>query len=235
MKAMLIADSAAFSSFLTDFLRNYGFDVIHYRSPVKALDNIEEIDPDAMLISAEDYPRHWKPLVQCIRSSRKTEDVIVILFAGNAFSEQDAAVASALSIQALIDASAPPEKKTALLHKIVARYAEPQGGIADIETLKKNVSVVFPNPLTGTIITGAVFFLSEKLLKFQPDAPAAAGIPSGMKIPECRIKLADKTVSAPFIVKQNAKHIVLLPDGADAVGEFADAVGEFERRLDRLF
>ncbi|MDR1588437.1 MAG: hypothetical protein LBS57_13370, partial [Treponema sp.] len=34
-------------------------EIIHYSQALKAMDNIEEINPDAIIISACDFPRHW--------------------------------------------------------------------------------------------------------------------------------------------------------------------------------
>ena len=51
---MIIADTDAPVRKITDYLAPWGFDSIRYRSAVKAIDNIEEIGPDAVFITARE-------------------------------------------------------------------------------------------------------------------------------------------------------------------------------------
>ncbi len=62
MKAILISEMLESSQELKPFLKGYDFDLIHYRTPLKAMDNLEEISPDAIIINTIDFPRHWKVL-----------------------------------------------------------------------------------------------------------------------------------------------------------------------------
>lgn len=229
MKAILIADSDSETGYLTDLMGNYGFDIIRYRSPVKALDNAEEISPDAMIINAEDYPRHWKTVVQYIRSIKKPDEVIIILLTGQSFTAEDAAKASTLSIQAVFPKNRPAKEKTDTLRKILARYTEAGAkSIADSATLKQSAAVLFSNPVSGTIITGTVIFLTENQIRFRPDSPAStADIPEGKKITEVFVKLNEETFSGPFEVKENSKDITLLPDGKETEKAFAEMVSTY--------
>jgi DNA-binding response OmpR family regulator len=51
MIALLVADTDLSVRSIEDTIEPYGFDVVRYRSPVKALDNIDELSPDAVFIS----------------------------------------------------------------------------------------------------------------------------------------------------------------------------------------
>ena len=68
MKALLIADDDDVIKKIQTALSDDGFDVITYRWLLKALDNIEEISPEAIIVSASSYPRHWKILAQFAKS-----------------------------------------------------------------------------------------------------------------------------------------------------------------------
>ena len=68
MKALLISDDESIVTPLDSYLKNHQFDTIIYKWLIKALDNIEEIKPDLIVISAAEYPRHWKTLVQFVKS-----------------------------------------------------------------------------------------------------------------------------------------------------------------------
>lgn len=69
MKALIVAESDAIIDNFSRYFSDLGYDIIKYRWLMKALDNVEEIDPQIVIISALDYPRHWKTFVQFVKSS----------------------------------------------------------------------------------------------------------------------------------------------------------------------
>lgn len=68
MKALIISDRQEIIESVTPILKQNGFDIIHYRWIIKALDNVEEIQPDVIVLSAGEYPRHWKTLSGFVKS-----------------------------------------------------------------------------------------------------------------------------------------------------------------------
>ena len=65
-----------------EFCRSIGIDsddLITYDHPVKAIDNLTEIKPDTVVISAHDFPRHWKPLLVLLRELRKDAHFFLII------------------------------------------------------------------------------------------------------------------------------------------------------------
>ena len=64
MKALIIADDDNLIDFACPLLKKAGCEIIIYRWLLKALDNIEEIAPDIIVLDASSYPRHWKVVVQ---------------------------------------------------------------------------------------------------------------------------------------------------------------------------
>ncbi len=99
MKALLIAENEKVIDGITNILANEGYDVIVYRWLLKALDNIEEISPHLIVISAKDYPRHWKTLVQYTASIFKKQMPEIILYANMDFSGDEKNKAKALHIR----------------------------------------------------------------------------------------------------------------------------------------
>ena len=69
MKALVISDREEIINHVTPLLKEKGFDLIHYRWIIKALDNIEEIQPDIIVLSAMEYPRHWKTLAGFVQAN----------------------------------------------------------------------------------------------------------------------------------------------------------------------
>ena len=102
MKALLISDLPRSTDDLESLFSEYEFALIHYRSPLKALDNIEEISPDIVVINARDFPRHWKPITQHIRWNTSKEDILVIILTPPDFPADDADKAMFLGVQGVI-------------------------------------------------------------------------------------------------------------------------------------
>ncbi len=99
MKALLIADDENVISNTSEVLKTAGYEVIVYRWLLKALDNIEEISPHLIVISTEDYPRHWKIVTQFAASRFGSYIPQVILYTGKEFPEEEAKKAEVLKVR----------------------------------------------------------------------------------------------------------------------------------------
>lgn len=88
MKALLVLDDKDKLSLLKTKLSKAGFDTICYQWLMKALDNIEEVAPHLVIISAEDYPRHWKVFIQHIKAQNFEYETKVFLIAENMNSDE---------------------------------------------------------------------------------------------------------------------------------------------------
>ncbi len=99
MKALVISDREEIINHVTPLLKEKGFDLIHYRWIIKALDNIEEIQPDVIVLSAMEYPRHWKTLAGFVQSGIGGNDVKLYLYDKEPLSAEDAKKAYDLGIR----------------------------------------------------------------------------------------------------------------------------------------
>ena len=99
MKALVISDRSEIIDYVTPLLKEKGFDLIHYRWIIKALDNIEEIQPDVIVLSAGEYPRHWKTLAGFVQSGIGGNDVKMYLYETTPLSEEDQKKADDLGIR----------------------------------------------------------------------------------------------------------------------------------------
>jgi hypothetical protein len=68
MKLLLVLGSDETGNLISSYVEPLGFNLIRYRHVIKAMDNVDEIDPTGIIISARDFPRHWKVLVQIGRA-----------------------------------------------------------------------------------------------------------------------------------------------------------------------
>lgn len=98
MKALIISDDESIVTPVDNFLKQNQFDTIIYRWMIKAIDNIEEIKPDLIIISAAEYPRHWKTLVQFVKSGIGGDNVTIFLYEPVSLLEQDLEKAKELQV-----------------------------------------------------------------------------------------------------------------------------------------
>ncbi len=187
MKAILISEVLEPEEKIKPILDKYGFDLIHYRSPLKAMDNLTEISPDALIINAIDFPRHWKVISQHIRWDKPKESVLLILLTDSSFSKQDQDKASESGIQAMLPTQdnflevLPEIKKVFDKYKTVSvddslalkNDAENITSNLDKEKASKDyssrVKCVFVNPNQNTVVTGIVKDITEHYMVFSPD------------------------------------------------------------------
>lgn len=197
---------------LQETLYPYGINVIRYRSAIKALDNIEEINPDILFISTGDFPRHWKTLVQYIRSDTARDEAVIILLINDRFTEKDADKAHYIGVQAMIndDFSDPADKKTLL--DIFSRYQFVNSFKNErlISVIRKTTAYLFTNPINGTIITGRVEYITPKKIFFKLDTPsAAANLTEGELIDSGTLKINETVFSPLCRIKKNGPVMML--------------------------
>lgn len=103
MKAVIIAESESIIEEFSQYYKEKGYDLIVYRWLMKAMDNIEEIDPDLIFINAEEYPRHWKVLCQYVAGLNKNPKIV--LYSSSVLNDEDKNKAKILNIDSVINSS----------------------------------------------------------------------------------------------------------------------------------
>ena len=136
MKALVISDRQEIIDFVTPLLKENGFDLIHYRWIIKALDNIEEIQPDVIVLSAGEYPRHWKTLAGFVQSGIGGNDVKVYLYETSPLSEEDEKKAKGLGILSFTEAFSQSEE---IEEKIEEEFEEEE--ILEDDSESENIQV----------------------------------------------------------------------------------------------
>ena len=157
MKALLIADDDIVIEKIKASLTDEGYDVITYRWLIKAMDNVEEIAPEVIVISASSYPRHWKTLVQFVQSGIGGVIPKVVLYAEREFNDDDLRKSEALHI-------------TGIFNSLDAE------GLSELSDILSNIkgkdfSLIFTNPKTGAFITGNISKYENNIISFNPDCP----------------------------------------------------------------
>ena len=223
MKALLISDLPRSTDDLESLFSEYEFALIHYRSPLKALDNIEEISPDIVVINARDFPRHWKPITQHIRWNTSKEDILVIILTPPDFPADDADKAMFLGVQGVITLKENINFKGILdeLRMIFNRY-----NYKHIKNLSKNVQFLFTNPITETIVTGTVKNLTEEGIVFLPDMPANTdNLTADMILDQCSLKIENRSIVPNCKIVSNSS--VMNLDFADLSDDDKKTITDF--------
>lgn len=98
MKALIISSDDIVINKLNSFFSHKKIETIVYKWLIKALDNIEEIHPEIIIVSSSDYPRHWKTLVQFVNSGIGGDKIKLYLYNQNGLSKEEKSKALALDV-----------------------------------------------------------------------------------------------------------------------------------------
>ena len=201
MKALIISDANDIINEFTEYYKSQNYDIIVYRWLMKALDNIEEIDPDLIFINATEYPRHWKTLCQYVKGINKNPKIV--LFTSLPLSNEDREKAECLQIDSIVNSSEdleevctltdicqdsednPEANENIVIVPIEKEQSETveiqeeekieetieQPTLPETKTETKVCKFLFSNPENFVLITGKVESFENSNLIFLPDNP----------------------------------------------------------------
>lgn len=196
MIMVLVSESQDKSKTLVKFFKEQSIDIIHYSSPMKALDNLAEIRPDAIVIDTIDFPRHWKVITQYVRYSNSKNDVVVILIVNGLFSAFEVDKAISIGVQGIINIDTPNEVVVNNIKDILSKYKSATFKTRqdfDEEFSSSDCSFLFVEPETDCIVTGKVKDLHSDSLLFIPDVDTE-GVDKDDVLKNCSLKIRDKII-----------------------------------------
>lgn len=228
MIAMLIAETDYPNCAITEYLEPYGFDIVRYRSAVKAIDNLEEIRPKAVIINAADFPRHWKTIVQFVRSDANKDSVIIVLLINDRFSGDDADKATHIGVQAIVNERELGHEDEKRLVQVFARYQRLDVEGIDDGVTPADATFLFTNPVSDAIVTGKIESLSTRRLIFKADSPAmTADLTEGETVALCSLKLGERIISPQCRVRKNGYCLDF--DIVESDSSVIDAIADYIR------
>jgi hypothetical protein len=199
MKLLLVLGSDNSCARISLCVKPLKYELIRYNHVLKAMDNIDEVDPQAIVISARDFPRHWKAMSQFVRYERSKDSCPIIILKGENFPHEEASKAACLDVNGVFAETLDIPDETDRLRKILGRYAPP------IERGKprcfpagdpRQFGFVFINPSDNTLVTGEPKNISPGGLLFQPDNPASIkNIDAGEELKECSLRAGASILS----------------------------------------
>ena len=166
MKVLLIAEDDKTIDALVPVIKKSGAEIITYRWLLKALDNVEEIAPDMVVISTAEYPRHWKTFVQFTKSGIGGVVPKVILYNSRPMSDDEKSKARSLGVFGMFNSL--DEKGLEEVEKYLAGKSEQAFGFV---SNGPKFELVFTNPKNESLITGSVKSVQDNRIEFTSDIP----------------------------------------------------------------
>lgn len=213
MKILLVALKEETEKVLYRHLHPRGFEIIHYWNPIKAMDNIEEIRPDLILFSSEDFPRHWKPFLILLRQTFSRDKAVFILLKGKIFPFEEAAKALYLGVNGIISEDFSDRRRMKHIEDVLSRYkttGENRGFDRYIPLEDNELEFIFTHPVTLNLITGFIYDISIEGASFKPDSPQlTVDLSLDSEIPYCSLTLENTVISLSAKVVRNNEIIGL--------------------------
>jgi hypothetical protein len=199
MKLLLILGSDESYEYISRYIKPMGVELIRYRHVLKAMDNVDEADPAAIIISARDFPRHWKILVHFVRSQRPKETCPIIVLKGNNFPLEETSKAFFLGVSGVVNESLEKPAEIDRLQGILGRYIplnEKRKSHRFPVSVENRFGFIILNPVNHAVIPGEVKTISITGISFSPASPAMTkDITLHMELPENSLRAGDAILS----------------------------------------
>lgn len=199
MKLLTILGSDETFNLVSRYIKPLGFDIIRYNHVIKAMDNIDEVDPAGIILSASDFPRHWKILAHFVRVDRNKDQCPIVLLTGEKFPLEEASKAFYVGVSGIVSETLGEPSQVIKLQNVLSRYLpveEKRRAPRFFVEPWQRCALIFANPINKVIITGTVKTIARMGISFHPDYPfLLENLYLGTMIPECSFRLDDTILS----------------------------------------
>jgi hypothetical protein len=211
MKMVLVAASGQYVSALAFHLKPLGFTLEHFSEPINVIERLEEIDAQAILFNAGDFPHHWKPLLQVARQTKPREELIFLLIAPKDFEMEDAAKAAHLGVNGLMQENFVDKRELYRMEEIIRRYLSVQDKRNFTRLVPQQpdeLGFAFTHPRRLAFVNGRVREISIQGSSFLPSRPSTvADLAVGTEIRDCSLKVEDTIISVTCKVTRNREEL----------------------------
>ena len=208
MIIMIVAEDPALKSRFNSFFGNLGYSVVQYAHPLKAIDNIGEIEPDVLICSSSDYPRHWKLIVKQIRDNRSRDASVVILTVPPGYDSEEADKAAFLGVNLLYPERLETVEDFRELDARISRYKTPPERSQVFTWIPgddERVSMIFRHPSDFRMISGRLTELTPAGGVFRPDDPGdIMGLQTGDIIEGGSLRAGESLLSLKARIVRNS-------------------------------
>ena len=214
MKILLVSERDELRQFIKQNFIPRGAEIIQYYNPIKAMDNLDEVDPEVVLFSARDFPRHWKPFLVFLRDTRTREQCVFVLLRGDDFDHQEADKAQALAVNGIVDEQLRDRQELERLKELVNRYRDIGDARAEkrlVPTEVDSVRFVFTHPHKLEMIFGHVEDVSATGIAVVPfDRHKVMDLEVGSELPSCSLRTGNTTISFSARIVRNERALSLV-------------------------
>ena len=211
MEVHLVAKRNELANFLRYHLGPLGLELVLHTDPIEMVAELENLDPPITLFNVEDYPRHWKPLLQQLRAFRSRKEAVFVLLARSALAEEEAAKALHLEVNGIVTDDVMEKRGTERLVELLRRYEQLRDKrtfVRHLVTESDRVGLCFIHPRSLSIVTGEVTEISLKGLAFTPDQPErCADLAPGTDLRLCSLRAGDTIVSVDCRVMRSGRDL----------------------------
>lgn len=198
MKLLLVAAGDRHLNVLGFHLRPLGFTIEHLADPVQAIARLDEIEPEAVLFHAGDFPRHWKPALGMAREHHTREELIFVLIAPPDFEIEEAAKAAHLGANGIVGADLTDKQQLYRLEELFRRY-RPMDDKRSVTRVvpgeDEALAFAFTHPGRRSLVAGKIRELSIQGASFKPGpGSVVVDLEAGCRVPVCSLKLADRSI-----------------------------------------
>lgn len=207
MILMLIKDETPWAADLTRAMTPYGISVVHYRHPLKALDNLEETNPSIILYDLQDFPRHWKILAKYLREEHPKDEVVFLLVSNGPPALEEANKALFLGVNGILQYHGNAEDLARNIREVFLRYGTfdvATQGPTDRPTSDSPLAFLFRHPRKKHLVTGVLVKYDGERATFKPDfAHEVADLAEGESLSGGSLRMADSLKTVDAIVTKN--------------------------------
>jgi DNA-binding response OmpR family regulator len=209
MIIMLVDGLEEDRTFFTKPLLKNGISLIHYLNPVKAMDNLTEIQPDAIVFVLEDYPRHWKAMLKVVRETHSREQCPFLLLCRDTPDEETVHKAMYLGGNGFVRWAEESENMVFRILEILGRYiALPNSGSKN-RYFTSEGSIVFSHPKTGALISGdLISFESNHLVIMPSNRKLCFDLEPGAILSDCSLQVEQDFMSVHLKVTKNTGNLI---------------------------
>jgi len=211
MKMILVASAGDRAGALGYHLKPLGFTLEHIPDPLRVIERLDELDPQAILVHAGDFPRLWKPLLKVVREKKPREDLIFLLIAPEDFEMEEAAKAAHLGVNGILKPNLEDKEELYRLEEIIRRYQAVQDkrNFARLVPQQPDeLGFAFTHPRRLAYVSGRVREISIQGSSFLPARPSAVqDLGAGTEIRDCSLKIGNKLIAVTCKVTRNREEM----------------------------
>lgn len=207
MKMLLVAARDTFANVLGYHLTPLGFTLEHVDDPLAAIAALEDIDPQAVLFSAADFPRHWKAMVKVARERKSKQEMVFVLSTPAGFEMEEAAKAAHLGVNGLVGEDLADKAELYRLEEILRRYTkvrEKREFPRVVPAPRDELGFAFTHPRRLALVTGTLREISIQGASFAPWNPSSVeDLAAGTDLPRCSLQAGDRIIGLDCRLARN--------------------------------